>query len=1040
MTFYSEQFDEDSLEKAFIDLLKNKNFIYSENSLIERNISNVLIEEDIYKFLQKKYGFDHDEVKNIIDKFTNISNSDLYKSNKEILNIISEGFYFKKKNYEKNIFTQIIDLDNIENNIFRLVNQFEVKGKSLRIPDIVLFINGFPLIVIEFKSAMREEASIFDAYNQLTIRYKRDIPELFKYNAFSVISDGVNTKVGTVFSDYEYFYTWKDKNNKETSNKGFSSLINFTDGLLDKYNLLNVISKFIYFPDVSLENEKYLARYPQYYGALAMLNSVIKNKQPDGDGKGGTYFGATGSGKSLTMLFLTKLLINNKHLKNPSIVLLSDRTDLDDQISKLFLNSKNFIGDNNIVNVESRDELKKSLQNIKSGGVFLTTIQKFSKDTGLLSNRDNIICISDEAHRTQLMTQNKLKVENNKISESYSFASSVRNSFPSATFVGFSGTPIDETIDTFGDIQDSYTLQESVNDGITTSIIYEGRNIKVTTNKNKLTEIEKYYEQCFKDGSNEYQINESKKAMSKLNSILGNPERIELLSEDFINHYEARINEGSYDSEKVMIVCSKREIAFDLYKSISSKRPEYIKKVKTNTDNKHKKNDSISKLNLVVTRDKDDPDELFKIAGSKKHRKELDRLFKDDESNFKIAIVVDMWITGFDVPSLEAIYIDKPLKEHTLIQTISRVNRVNKNKEAGLVVDYIGIKKNMNIALKKFNSSEKENFKNFDEVFEILIKQINMLDKLCGKNKPSSFSKMSPNEKFVFLNNFTEYIQSNLELEKSFMELTSKLKTSFKLCSSSESITDEMKGKIYAYLAARSMVYKLTKGDAPDISLMNEEVAKLVQESLITEEVDEIFKMSKNSKAIDIFDSKNLERIAKIHLPNTRLKTVQRLLEIGIKEFNRINKVKSINFTKKFNKLVDNYNNRDDIDLIKENLLDDLSEEFIKLAYELNKEISDFNSLGVSYEEKSYYDILKNSITKYDFDYVDEKIVEISKKIKIILDKVTENADWKNRQDLKAQIKVDLTLLLDEYNFPPIPQDELFNDVINQASNYLIYS
>ena len=1032
----NEKFDEDALEEAFIDHLKEKDFIYSKNEEIPRSISDVIIENDLKDYLIKRYSFTSNQIKFIKNTLKNISNSDLYASNKEIYDLITSGLYVGKESTEEKIFTQLIDFDNPENNVYRFINQFEVKGIRKRIPDIVVFINGLPLIVIEFKSAMREETNIFDAYNQIVARYQRDIPELFKYNMFSVISDGVNTKIGTVFSDYEYFYTWKDKNNLNKTEVGFSSLINFTEGLMDTKNLLMVLENFIYFPDKSSKKEKFFCRYPQYYGATALHKSILENKQPEGDGKGGTYFGATGSGKSLTMLYLTKLLTSEQNLKNPSIVILSDRTDLDDQISQLFLNSKNFIGDNNVINVETRKELKEQLTNIKSGGVFLTTIQKFNKDTGLLSDRDNIICISDEAHRTQLNTENKLKISNEEVHQTYSFGKAIRNSFPSATYVGFTGTPIDETLSTFGDITDSYTLEESVVDGITTSIFYEGRNIKVKTDSQKLEEIEEYYEKCLIEGSNEYQVNESKKAMSKLNSILGNPERLKLLSEDFIDHYEKRLEEGSYDSGKVMIVCSQREIAYDLYKLILLKRPSWGKKAKSQSSSLKKSKDRIEKIKLVITRDKDDPKGLFDTAGNKKYRKELDRLFKDDESNFKIAIVVDMWITGFDVPSLEGIYIDKPIREHTLIQTISRVNRVYKNKDIGLVVDYIGIKNSMNLALKKYTKGIQDDFKDVEDALDILQKHLYSLDQLCLKKNPKNFTNMSSKEKFKYLNEFSEYIQSNEALENSFMSTASKLKSTYKICSSNESISIEDRGKIHAYLAARSMILKLTKGDAPDVSMMNNEVSRLVEESLISKDIDEIFKMSKNSKTIDIFDSKNLEIIAKIELPNSKLKTLQRLLDVGIKEISKINKVKSIDFTKKFQKLVDSYNNRNDIDILKNNLLEDLTEQFTSLIFEINEEISNFKNLGVGYEEKTYFDILNNSIIKYEFEYEEKKLISLSKNIKKIIDKVSINSDWSNREDLKAQIKVDLTLLLEEYNFPPGHEDEIFNQVLIQAKSY----
>ena len=735
------------------------------------------------------------------------------------------------------------------------------------------------------------------------------------------------------------------------------------------------------------------------------------------------------------MLYLAKLLNNDNELKNPSIVVISDRTDLDDQISNLFLNSKNFIGDNNIVNVDSRKDLSEKLSNIKSGGVFMTTIQKFNKDLGVLSDRDNIICISDEAHRTQVQTTNKLVISNDEMKEGYSFAKAVRiTSF--SYLCRFHRTPIDETLNTFGEIVNSYTMEQSVKDGITTPIFYEGRNLKVVTNKNKLEEIEEYYRKCLEEGSNEYQINESKKAMARLNSILGNPERLELLSEDFINHYENRIDEGSYQLGKVMIVCSKREIAFDLYKLLISKRPSWVNKISDESNISDKNDSGIEKIKLVITRSKDDEKELYELAGNKKYRKSLDRSFKDKDSNFKIAIVVDMWTTGFDVPSLEAIYIDKPLKEHTLIQTISRVNRVHSGKESGLVIDYIGIKNSMNLALKEFNNNEKNNFQDVNDVQILLKEHLLLIDNLVDNKKFEDYSKMSPKDRFIYLNNLTEYIQSTEALEVKFMSLATKLHSLFRVCSSSEEITSEEHDRIQNYLAARTMIFKLTKGDAPDISIMNKEVEELVNESLISKSIDEVFKMSKDSEVINLFDSKNMELIQKIELPNTKLKALQKLINGGIKEVTKISKVKSIEFSKKFQKLVDKYNERNELETLRKNFLEDLAEEFTILAEDVSNEIEEFRTLGVSYEEKTYYDILHNSIQKNEFEYEESKLVDIAKTIKIIIDDISKNSDWSNREDLKAKINVQLTIILDEHNFPPVPEGEIYNEVVLQAMNY----
>ncbi len=450
-----------------------------------------------------------------------------------------------------------------QHNIFKMVTQLEIESpladNSKRIPDGILYINGLPVVVFEFKSAIREEqASLHDAYEQLTIRYRRDIPQLFVFNALCVIGDGVNNKMGNVFAPYDFYYAWRKISGDESIEQDcINGLHTMLQGLFDKKRLCDVIRNFIYFPDKSKGEVKIVCRYPQYYAARKLFNNIKKERKlitadgrtEGGSGKGGTYFGATGCGKSFTMQFLSRLLMKSVEFESPTIVLITDRTDLDDQLSQQFSNAKSYIGDDHIVSVESRDQLRRLLKGRQSGGVFLTTIHKFTEDIELLTERTNVICISDEAHRSQVNLDQKVVITetgpNAGVRRTYGFAKYLHDSLPNATFVGFTGTPIDATLDVFGKVIDAYTMSESVKDEITVRIVYEGRAAKVLLNNAKLEEIEAYYKQCEDSGSNEHQIEESKKATSSMNSILGDPDRICTLAKDFVEHYEARINEGS---------------------------------------------------------------------------------------------------------------------------------------------------------------------------------------------------------------------------------------------------------------------------------------------------------------------------------------------------------------------------------------------------------------------------------------------------------------------------------------------------------------
>ena len=662
--------NESQLELSVMELFGQEGYEYINGESLLRQTSDVLLRDDLKAYLLSRYSADsvtETEADSIIMSLVRSSHDPLYDANREMLHKITEGFIFRREDkLKKDLFIRLIDFENPQSNIFKVVNQFEVQGmECLRIPDAVIFINGLPLVVIEFKSATRENATIFNAYEQLTVRYTRDIPDLFKYNAFVVISDGINNKYGSLFAEYDYFYAWRKIEDGETEVDGINSLYSMVKGLFRKDRLLSVIKDFIFFPDQSQNESKVVCRYPQFFAATKLLENIKLHQKPEGDGKGGTYFGATGCGKSFTMLFLTRMLMRSEFFRSPTIVLITDRTDLDTQLSATFCNAKKFIGDNTVESIESRAKLREKLQGRASGGVYLTTIQKFTEDTQLLSDRTNIICISDEAHRSQVNLEQKVRVSENGVEKKFGFAKYLHDSLPNATYVGFTGTPIDATIDVFGPVVSKYTMTESVKDGITVNLVYEGRAAKVTLDKNKLEEIEAYYIQCAEEGANENQIEESKKAIAHLDVILGDPDRLRAIAKDFVAHYEKRVAEGATVCGKAMFVCANRQIAYKLYRLIEEIRPEWTKPREADervvlTEKERKEIKPIAKLNLVMTRSKDDPKDLWNLLGTDDYKKELDRQFKKVKSNFNIAIVVDMWLTGFDVPELDTMYIDKP--------------------------------------------------------------------------------------------------------------------------------------------------------------------------------------------------------------------------------------------------------------------------------------------------------------------------------------------------------------------------------------------
>ena len=1062
------KFTEEKLEKAFTELLANEGFPHHLGNTIVRSADEVIIEEDLINYLLSKYANKQltlTEAKSIVLQLKTLPASDLYESNKTILRWLSDGFILKREDRnQKDIHIELIDYNGLEAqlaspdldfiaaeskepypadlNIYKFVNQLEIVGSEKRIPDGIIYVNGLPLVVFEFKSAIREEATVFDAFKQLTVRYRRDIPELFKYNAFCVISDGVNNKAGSFFAPYEFYYAWRRVAGLAKDVDGINSMFTLVQGMLNQNRLRDIIRNFIYIPDTSKKNEKIVCRYPQYYAAKRLYDTIKLAQKPNGDGKGGTYFGATGCGKSFTMLYLARLLMKSEHFESPTIIMITDRVDLDDQLSGQFTNAKRFIGDNTVVSVESRANLRELIQGRQSGGVFLTTIHKFTEDTQLLTDRTNVICISDEAHRSQTNLDQKVKVTEKGVTKTFGFAKYLHDSLPNATYVGFTGTPIDATLDVFGRVVDAYTMTESVKDEITVRIVYEGRAAKVALNNTELEKIEKYYEGAAAEGANEYQIEQSKEETTSMNAILGDPKRLKALAEDFVKHYENRMSEGATVKGKAMFVCSSRGIAYEFYKNVIALRPEW-NEIKVAADHEEisaeeqKKIKPMELIKMIMTRDKDDDETLYKILGTQEYRKTLDTEFKNEKSNFKIAILVDMWLTGFDVPFLDSIYIDKPIQQHNLIQTISRVNRKFEGKNKGLVVDYIGIKKQMNLALAKYNKGDEDNFEDISESLIIVRNHLDLLAKLFHTFDSTKYFKGTTIEQLNTLNQAAEFAQQTKDFETRFMGLVKRLKAAYDICAGSESLTQLERDYTHFYLAVRSIVFKLTKGNAPDTAQMNARVREMIKDALQSDGVEEIFKLGNEEESEqDLFDEDYLAKIDKIKMPNTKIKLLQQLLAKVIGEIKKVNKAKGIDFSRKMQVLVERYNQRDEADILRSEVYEEMAEQLTNLILEVHKEFSAGDLLGIDFEEKAFYDILKELCVKYDFNYPEPKLIDLAKAVKSLVEGQAKFPDWNKRDDIKSALKVGLILLLDEFGYPPVDKDEVYVEIFEQAENY----
>lgn len=1042
------KFTEDQLEQAIIDMFQevDERWQYIDGETMHRRFDDVLLEDRLKANLRARYAdlaLTDNELAAIVNEIKYVPAGPLYEGARQTFWRINEGYDLKRDDPAlPAAHIEYIDFDHADANDFLIVNQYSVQGSELRRPDLLCFVNGIPLAIWEFKTAIEEDKTIWDAWKQVTIRYRRGIPNLLKYCCLAVISDGANNRLGTAFTPYRFFYAWNKADELETVKNGISSLRTMVEGAFTPERLLAIVRDFVFFPDDGKRETEIVCRYPQFFAANRMLGSICAHLRPGGDGKGGTYFGATGCGKTYTMLFLSRLMMlrRTEELGNPTIVILVDREELDTQTSELFVTAKRFLHEEDVRSIESRADLGETLRDRPSGGVYVTTIQKFCEGTGLLSDRANIVCISDEAHRTQTGVGSRLKKTSEGVFTRYGFAHYLRQGLPNATYAGFTGTPIDETLAVFGPVVDRYTMKESSDDGITVRIAYEPRLARVQLSDDETRKIEEYYSRCEDEGANPEQVEESKRAMSAMTVILRNPERIKKLAADLVAHYEKLCAEQPDVVKKAMVVCSDRLHAWDLYRAILAIRKDWGVARKAEDESKLTKEqleelEPLPKLNLVATRGKDDPKELWDLCGTKEHRSLLDRQFKNDDSNFRIAVVCDMWITGFDVPSLFVMYVDKPLQRHTLIQTISRVNRVFDGKDKGLVVDYIGIKENMMKALKTYGGDDQGSIDQLAVTLGIFRNHLALVDDLLSGFDATRFHSGTPLERLECLDDAAEYVQASKETQTRFMGLTRVLRRAYNICFPSGELTDRETATAQFYLAIRSIIYKQTMGDAPDAETMNAVVEDMVVKAISCTGVESIVDAQKTE---DLFSDEFSQELAKVKMPITKFNALLKLVRKAIHAYGRTNKVKAMEFGDRLRKVVEAYNNRDNLQFTSEvvsDFVDDLSDQLIQIMKDLERDKSSFEEMGITYEEKAFYDILVKVRDNHDFPYAEDKCVTLAKEIAKLVNDKAQFADWSTRDDIKSQLSMGLTILLYKNGYPPQWDDEVFQKVLEQAEN-----
>lgn len=1058
--------------------------------------------DDLIEFLEKKNPeLEDDEIRQIADNIRLVGSDSDFITLHKVYGWMVDGVQFVSKNGTAKMVPLIdFDPDHTDENIFRVVNQFSIEyinnGQTkTRRPDVLLYVNGLPVCVIELKNPTDANATIHDAWEQINIRYWRDIPGLLHYCPLACISDGVKTRLGTVKTPYEHFYAWRRvEDGDKISTMPFDELLTMVKGVYRPARFLEIFRDYIYFQDRNYDKDEreIVCRYPQFFATRLLRESVIKSVKTM-SGKGGTYFGATGCGKTFTMAFLARQLSLRcaAKLGSPTILMIVDRDDLQNQGAKLFTKSTEFLGLGEVKKIPNRRILRQELGARQSGGFYICTIQKFCdrKDDkiGLINDRSNIICFSDEAHRTQIEGSRRIQFsedadENMKAMISKPYAKVLREALPNATFVGFTGTPIEETYQTFGDEIDRYTMDMSVADGITVPIKYHPRIARVLLNNEKVQEIEAYYSNCAEEGSTKEDIATSKKAMSSLEVILGEPERLNKLATDIHDHYVASVANDPERIQKAMIVCSNRPIAYALLQKFRAHYPEWFVEKKTPDGMKIspeelKRLKEMPTIALVASVGSNDEEGMYNYLGGVKNdvrTDELDAAFKEEKSNFRIVIVVDMWITGFDVACLTYMYNDKPLQKQSLIQTISRINRKYPGKDYGLIVDYIGIRDHMVEAMKMYSSSENSIAPTEDDIDQATIlfrEHLEILKRLFKDYDLTPFLNpdTDPATRYILLSKAAEYVFASAESLNSvsndgkktkkvsfktyFLQVVKRMRKAYDLCQPSGELGEDESALAQCFMAIAGMIYKMSGTDAPDSDTMNRRVAKMVEEALKYNNVESILE---EGDEMDIFGPEFTERLEDIKMPASKLEMLIKLLRKQISEYGKTNQLASKKFQELLEATIKEYHDRRKFlseqeagatqEETAESIIKKATEQALNILKGMQEDRESFRKLGLTFEEKAFYDILIHLRDQYNFVYGEDKTIDgivmndkcksLACKIREIIDTKSSFADWLNNQNIRNQLKQDIKICLVKNGYPPQYTPEVFREVMDQVENF----
>lgn len=1095
---YNGRFCEQDFENALIQMFEAAGWSYTYGEDIKRDKgTDVIITEDVSNFLANEYPFlTPDKVTDLVNNITLAGGETDFATMHNIYTMMVDGESVTTADGTPHII-RYINFTDASKNTFRVVNQFTVdyvdrqSGKrENRRPDVLLYVNGIPLCIIELKNPSKAHTTIVDAYEQINIRYWRDIPHLLHFCPLSMISDGVNTRLGTVLTPYEHYYAWRRVENEDAvSTNGFDEADTMVRGVFSPQRFLEIFRDYVYFQDKDYDNEEreIVCRYPQFFATRLLRESILKSVK-EHSGKGGTYFGATGCGKTFTMAFLARQLSLrcSSVLGSPTIIMIVDREDLQKQGAKLFTKSTEFLSIGEVRIIDSRKDLRQELSARPSGGFYICTIQKFCdrKDdvVGEINTRSNIICFSDEAHRTQIEKSKQIKFskdadDNMKAIISKPYAQVLHEAFPNATFVGFTGTPIAETYQTFGEEVDRYTMDMAVADKITVPIKYHPRIAKVLLNGDKVKQIEDYYRLCSDEGATEKDIVASKKAMSSMEVILGEPERLKRLAEDIYNHFTKSIDADPERKQKAMIVCANRTIAYDLLMQFKAQFPDWFVERKSPDDSKLNKEQlkeltATPTIAMVATASSNDPQEMYDYlggAGNNERNEKLDAYFKQENSNFRVVIVVDMWITGFDVPCLTYLYNDKPLQKHTLVQTISRVNRKYPEKKYGLVIDYIGIRDNMLEAFKIYGgggSSLAPTADDVEQAYLLFKDQLGIIKAVFAGFDLTPFltSSTSEYERYKQLSKAAEYVFTNNQVFKLedegktrevsfktyFLKMVRRMRLAYDICQPSSVLTEEELALAQCFMAIAGFVRKMSGTTSPhDTESMNRNVARMLEEALKYNNVTSILE---DGEVEDIFDPKFEEILVDIPMPASRLEMLIKLLRKRIVESGRTNGIMAKKYQELLEKTIEEYHTRrkhlteeeasEAQKIATEDIIKNATEQALQLLKELNAERESFRQMGLTFEEKAFYDILIHLRDKYNFEYGtdgkygNDKCKLLAKKVKEIIDTKSSFSDWLNNTRVRGSLKQAIKICLIKNGYPPIYSSEVFQEIMGQVENF----